>query len=415
MQIADLHLHSSYSRATSKDMTIHEMAKGAKTKGINILGTGDFTHPRWIEDLKIMLKSGDDGSGLYGYEGIKFALTGEISLIFGQDKKTRKVHNVLLAPNFEVVDQINEFLRKKGRLDYDGRPIFGFSCIELADELMKISKDIMIIPAHAWTPYFGILGSMSGFDSVEECFKEKTKYIHALETGLSSDPVMNWRVSSLDKFSLVSFSDAHSPYSWRLGREACVFSEVANYKNMIDAIIDHKGFSFTVETQPEYGKYHNDGHRFCNVNLTPDEAKKVNNICPKCHKPLTIGVAHRVEELADRPPGYVPKDAVPFKSLIPLMEIIAAVEQTGMVTKNVNAIYNILLNRFGSEFNILLNAEMNELKKLVKEKLALAIIKNREGKLKVIPGYDGVYGKPNLDSIEEDKPSAKNKGLGSFV
>jgi len=414
MQIADLHIHSSYSRATSKDMTVHELSRYAKIKGIHILGTGDFTHPRWLEDLKILLKNSDDGSGIYSYEGIKFVLSGEISLIYGQDKKTRKIHNVLLAPSFEVVDQINEFLKRKGRLDYDGRPIFGFSCIELVDALMKISEDIMIIPAHAWTPWFSIFGSMSGFDSVEECFQDRTKYIHALETGLSSDPAMNWRISSLDKFTLVSFSDSHSPYTWRLGREACVFDLPAlTYKNMIEAIKTRKNFSYTIEVQPEYGKYHNDGHRFCNVNISPEEAKKLNNICPKCGKPLTIGVLHRVEELADREPGFVPKGAVPFKSLIPLMEIIAAVEKSGIVTKKVNDTYNILINRFGSEFNILLNAEHSEIKKIVKEKLADAIVTNRSGKVKIEPGYDGVYGKPNFDDVQ--KPVKKEKGLGSFV
>jgi len=414
MIIADLHLHSMYSRATSKEMNLHSIAHHAKIKGLGIVGSSDFTHPRWLEDLKILLKNSDNGSVVYTYEDVKFVLSGEISLIYTQDKKTRKVHNVLLAPNFEVVDQINDFLRRKGRLDYDGRPIFGFSCIELADALMRISEDIMIIPAHAWTPWFSIFGSMSGFDSVEECFQDRTKYIHALETGMSSDPLMNWRVSSLDKFTLVSFSDSHSPYTWRLGREACVFDmKQVTYKNMINAIKTRDDFLYTIEVQPEYGKYHYDGHRFCNVNLSPEEAKKLNNICPKCKKPLTIGVLHRVEELADRASGFVPKGAVPFKSLIPLMEILASVEKAGMVTKKVNDIYNVLLNRFGSEFNILLNAEFNEMKKIAKERIALAIMKNREGKIEITPGYDGVYGKPNFDF--DEKPAKKEKGLGSFV
>ncbi|MBI5061021.1 MAG: DNA helicase UvrD [Candidatus Aenigmarchaeota archaeon] len=411
MQIADLHLHSHFSRATSKDMTIHELARNAKIKGLHILGTGDFTHPRWLEDLKILLKNNDDGSGIYSYEGIKFVLSGEISLIYSQDGKTRKVHNVLLAPNFEVVDQINDFLRRKGRLDYDGRPIFGFSCIELVDQLMRISQNIEIIPAHAWTPWFSIFGSMSGFNSVEECFQDRTKYIYALETGLSSDPAMNWRISSLDKYNLVSFSDSHSPYTWRIGREACVFDmPQLTYKNIIEAIRTRKHFSYTIEVQPEYGKYHNDGHRFCNININPKEAMQLNNICPVCKKPLTIGVLHRVEELADREEGYQLEGAVPFKSLIPLMEIIAAVEKTGMVTKKVNELYNILINRFGSEFNVLLNAESSELKKIVKDKLAEAIIANRSGKVKIIPGFDGVYGKPQFDIPAEKK----ERGLGNF-
>jgi len=380
-------------------MNIEELSRNAKIKGLQILGTGDFSHPLWLKELKEKLEKEND---IYKYNEMYFVPSNEISLIYTQDKKVRKIHNVILAPDFDVVDQINEFLGKKGRLDYDGRPIFGFDCIELVDELMKISRDIEIIPAHIWTPWFSLFGSMSGFDSVEECFGEKTKYIHALETGMSSDPAMNWRLSSLDKFTLVSNSDSHSPYPWRIGREANVFSlKNVSYKNIINAIRTRKNFLFTVEVNPSYGKYHYDGHRNCNFSCSPKEAIRLKNICPVCGKPLTIGVLHRVEELADKPEGRKPKNAIDFKSLIPLSEIISLATGHAIFTKKVWEIYNKLIDRFENEFNILLNVSRNDLEKVVKEKIAELIIKNRNGKIKVKPGYDGVYGVPLLDDKQQ--------------
>ncbi len=399
MQFADLHMHSSYSRATSNKMNLQELSAHAKTKGLDILGTGDFTHPVWLKELKSKL-SGENG--IYDYDDIKFVLSGEISLIYKQDGKGRRIHHVLLAESFEVVDQIVEWLKKKGRIDYDGRPIFGFSSVEFAEAMMSISKDIMIIPAHAWTPWYGIFGSMSGFDSVEECFQDQAKHIYALETGLSSDPPMNWRLSKLDKYTLISNSDSHSPYPWRLGREANVFDlKEISYINMIEAIKNRKNFLFTVEVDPSYGKYHYDGHRNCNFSCSPEEALRLKNLCPKCHQQLIIGVLHRVEELADRKEGFRPDGAVDFKSLIPLSEIISMVTGTDVFTKRVWEIYNQLIAKFNNEFNILLYAEKEELKKVVKEKLAELIIKNREGRIKVLPGYDGVYGKPIPESDKE--------------
>ena len=393
MQLADLHIHSKYSRATSGDMTIESLSKNAKIKGIDILGTGDFTHPVWLKELKEKLS----GNGIYEYDNTKFILSGEISLIYTQGR-SRRVHHVILAESFDVVDQINEFLSTKGRRDYDGRPIFGFSSVELVERLMSISKDIEIIPAHAWTPWYGVLGSMSGFDSVEECFRDETKHIHALETGLSSDPAMNWRVSSLDKFSLVSFSDAHSPYPYRLGREAIALGmKEINYKNVIEAI-RARSMLFTVEVDPNYGKYHFDGHRLCNFSCSPDESRKLNNICPKCGKKLVIGVLNRVEQLADRPEGFTPGGAVPFKSLIPLHEVISAAIGSGVFTQKTYQVYNALTSALGSEFNILLNAEEGDLRRIVDEKLSSAIMMNRLGKIRVVPGYDGVYGKLILGS-----------------
>ena len=271
MQFIDLHLHSRYSRACSKNINLDTLAASARKKGLTVLGTGDFSFLAWNKELKSNLSEED---GIYEYDNIKFILSNEISLMYKQDGKGRRIHHVLLAPSFDVVDQINEFLAKKGRLDYDGRPIFGFSSIELVDVMMGISRDIMIIPAHAWTPWFGIFGSMSGFDSLEDCFKEKTKHIHAIETGLSSDPPMNWRISFLDNVSLVSFSDAHSANTFRLGRECTAIDlNKVSYSKITDAIKNNK-IKMTVEFFPEEGKYHYDGHRACNFSCSPSESKK---------------------------------------------------------------------------------------------------------------------------------------------
>jgi uncharacterized protein (TIGR00375 family) len=386
-------------------MNIEALSNSAKVKGIDILGTGDFTHPLWLKELKEKLVF---DNGIYTYDKTNFVLTGEIGLIYSKDKRVRKIHYVILAPDFAVVDQINEFLKKKGRVDYDGRPVFGMTSEVFIENVMGISTDIEIIPAHAWTPWFSIFGSMSGFDSVEECCGDQTKHIHALETGMSSDPAMNWRLSSLDKYTLVSNSDAHSAYPWRIGREANAFDlRSIDYHHMIRAIRTRDDFLFTVEVEPAYGKYHYDGHRNCNFHCTPDEAKRLNNICPKCGKQLTIGVLHRVEELADRPYGFVPDGSVPFKSLLPLSELIAAYLGVQAFSKKTNALYDLFINRFGSEFNILLNVEKNDLAK-IDERIANLIIKNREVEIKVMPGYDGVYGKLILGSTEQ-------KGLNRFL
>lgn len=410
--VADLHIHSKFSRATSINMDIEHINQGAKTKGLNLVGTGDFTHPVWFKALKTKLK--DINNGLFLFDDIYFALTSEISLIYNQDNRLRKIHNILIAPSFEVVEQLNEQLSKKGKLSADGRPIFGkFTCPELVEMCMSISKDILIIPAHAWTPWFSVFGSKSGFDSVEECFQDKAKHIYALETGLSSDPAMNWRLSSLDKFALISNSDAHSFWPWRLGREANVFDfKEPSYKALFETIKekDPKRFLYTIEVDPSYGKYHFDGHRNCKVSLEPKEAKKYNNICPVCKKTLTIGVLHRVEELADRPEGFVPKNAIPFKSLLPLYEIISFVLRIEQLySKKVTEIQNKLIDRFGNELNVLLNVEKNEIEKVVGDKIAEAVIKNREGKIKVQPGYDGVYGTPvfNNKTISRKSPQSR--------
>ncbi|MBI2659384.1 DNA helicase UvrD, partial [Candidatus Woesearchaeota archaeon] len=416
--IADLQIHSRFSRATSPSINLANLEKYAKLKGINLLGTGDFTHPKWLAELKNELK--EDGSGiLTSKSDFHFVLQGEISNIYTQDGKGRRVHNLLLARNFEIVEQINAALLKKGRLDYDGRPMFGFSCVELVEMMKEIDDNIEIIPAHAWTPWYGIFGSMTGFDSVEDCFKEYAHKIHAIETGLSSDPAMNWRISPLDKYTLLSSSDAHSFWPWRLGREANVFDIGLRYDDLLQAIRNKKGFAETIEMWPHEGKYHYTGHRNCDVCLSPKESLKIKNICPKCRRPLTVGVAQRVEQLADREEGFVPENAVPFRNLIPLSEVIAGTIGEKVESRKTWEEYYKIVNEFGNEFNVLLEAEENKLKKITSEKIAENIMRNREQKIPFKPGYDGVYGVPIFDEreIKEEKtlPKIKQTGLEEFI
>ncbi|MCD4759950.1 endonuclease Q family protein [archaeon] len=396
MVIADLHIHGRYSRATSPKLDIPNLEKWGKIKGVDIFGTGDFQHPLWNTHLKEHLIEDDSGI-LKTPSGSKFILQSEISLMYTQNLKGRRVHHVLLAPSFEVVDQITEAFLKKGRIDYDGRPIFGFTSIELVEMMKEISDDIEIIPAHAWTPWFGILGSKSGFDSVEECFGDKVKHIHAIETGLSSDPSMNWRISSLDKFNLVSSSDSHSFWPWRVGREATIFDCEVSYNAILKAIRTGEGLHSTIEVDPGYGKYHFDGHRKCGVCFSPSESIKHNGRCPKCNRPLTIGVLNRVEKLADRPEGFRLDGAPGFKRLIPLSELLSGflgVKQ--LYSKNVFAKYMSIVDKFNSEFDVLLNESKDSLLKVLDSKLVDIIMSNRRGLIKVKAGYDGVYGEPNF-------------------
>ncbi len=407
--IADLHIHSAYSRACSKDISLETLEKYARIKGLNLLGTGDFLHPKWQNTLLKNLTEDRHGI-LRAKTGFQFLWQTEISLMYSQDGKSRKVHHIILAPDKDTVLQLTEAFQKLGRTDYDGRPIFGISSIELVDLTRSINKKILIIPAHAWTPWFGILGSKSGFDSIQECFKEKTKYIYAIETGLSSDPAMNHRLSSLDNFRLVSFSDAHSYWPWRLGREATIFNfDKLTYDNIHESIKTGKNLQETIEVEPAYGKYHADGHRNCNFCSTPQETKKINGICPKCKKPLTIGVWNRVETLADRKQGYRPENAKPFRKLMPLSEILSKMLNKGISTKNVQAEYQNLVTTTRSELDILINTPLEELKQLTTEKIANAIILNRKGKVNINPGYDGKYGEPIFQ-----KQTPEQKSLGEF-
>lgn len=398
--IADLHIHSKYSRGCSKDLDLKNLEKWAKIKGINLLGTGDFTHPKWIAELKANLK--EDGTGVLKTKtGYPFILQTEISLVYSQGGKGRRMHVLILAPSFDVVDKITEYFLKKGRVDYDGRPIFKIPAIQLVKDLKLISKQIEIIPAHIWTPWFSLFGSNSGFNTMSEAFGDQIKHIHALETGISSDPEMNWRISGLDNYNLVSFSDIHSYWPWRFGREATIFDIDMTYESLISAIRTGKGLEGTIEADPNYGKYHFDGHRNCGVSFSPAQTRKLKKICPVCKKQLTIGVQYRVDELADKKKPIMPKTGRKFIKLIPLSELISKVEDTSVSSKKVWKIYNSLIERFENEFHILLDAKKEELLEIVSEKLAEFILKNRQGNVEVVPGYDGEYGIPIFS--EEDK------------
>ncbi|MDP1538420.1 MAG: endonuclease Q family protein, partial [bacterium] len=325
--------------------------------------------------------------------------------------RVRKIHILIFAPSFEVVEKINAQLGWIGNLKSDGRPILGLDAKELAKIVLSASEDCLVVPAHAWTPWFSIFGSKSGFDSIEECFEEYSKYIYALETGLSSDPLMNWRLSALDKITLISNSDAHS--GPKLGREANVFDTELSYKSIIEAIKtkNRREFLYTIEFFPEEGKYHFDGHRICGIKLSPQETKKYNGICPVCGKTLTIGVLNRVEELADREEGFKPEGAIPFKSLVPLKEIIADVLDCSVGTKEVEKEYKNLIETLGSEFNVLLEAPKEKLETITLSEISEAIIKVREGRVFKEPGYDGVYGKIRIFSQGEQKNLSKQDTL----
>jgi len=418
--IADFQVHSYLSRATSKNMTLEGISQGAKVKGLDLMGTGDFSHPIWFNNLKEKLKEINE-TGIYQFNGVNFILTNEVNTVFEYQGKFRKIHHMIHAPSFEVVEQINEKISKYGNLKSDGRPTLNVSAAEIVENLIEISNEILIYSSHNWTPFFGAMGSKTGFNSLEECYQDQIKNIFALETGMSSDPAMNWRLSSLDKFTLLSSSDAHSPNPWRLGREANAFNfeqDEITYKNITDAIKnkDKNRFLFTVETDPNYGKYHFDGHRVCGFSCSPEQTKRLNGICPRCKRKLTVGVLNRVEQLADRPEGFVPKDAIPFKDLIPLYEIISftlGVEK--LYSQKVLEEQNKLINRFGNEFNVLLNVPREEMIKVTHEKIVDSILKLREGKVKFIAGYDGVYGKPIFNNIENLKDKISGMKIQSSL
>lgn len=394
--IADLHIHSKYSRATSRDMNLDSLAQWAALKGIGLLGTGDFTHPAHF--ASIMEKLEPSGNGLFvlknqsGNENpVHFMLTAEVSNIFTQGGKTRKIHNLIFCPTIEAARKMNAAFASLGNIASDGRPIFGFSAQDLLKIVLDASPDAMLVPAHAWTPWFSIFGSKSGFDSIEECFGPYSKHIHAIETGLSSNPEMNWRVSSLDNITLLSNSDAHSPS--KLGREANVFDCNLDYFEIMEIIKkrDAGKFLYTVEFYPEEGKYHSDGHRDCKVRLTPGETRKLNSICPECGKGLTVGVLSRVEDLSDRPEGYTPKRAIPARHLVPLQEIIAETMNAGVATVKVQREYRRLVS-VATEFSYLLDMNEAELTASAGELLATAIMKVRSGDISVSPGFDGEFG-----------------------
>lgn len=382
-------------------MDIVHLSKYARIKGIGLLGTGDCTHPDWLAELKERL--GEKEYGIYEYDNVNFILSGEVSNIYFKNGKVRKIHNVIMVPSFEIAAEMNKMLALHGELRSDGRPILSFECEKMVQALKKISKDIMIIPAHIWTPHFSLFGSNSGFDRIEECFEDQLGNISALETGLSSDPPMNWRLSVLDRYCLVSNSDAHSPS--RIGREANVLKREIGYMALKDILEkkDKENFLYTIEFFPQEGKYHWDGHRKCGARLSPKESAQINNRCPNCGKKLTVGVMNRVEQLADRPEGYVAGDAPGYKSLVPLTEIIADALGVGKESIGVEREFNALTQRIGSEFDILLFKDKEEILEKCPPKIAKGIINVREGKVNILPGYDGEYGKMEILDKGEEK------------
>jgi len=388
--IADFHIHSKYSRATSKEMNLDALSKFAKFKGIDLLGAGDFTHHLWLEELKEKLSPG--GNGVYQYKDTKYILTAEVSNIYSKYGKLRKIHNMIFAPDFTAVDKLNRKLEDYGSLSADGRPTLSLDSEKLFHLVKEVDEHCNIVPCHIWTPWFSLFGANSGFDLIQECFGDFSSEILALETGLSSDPAMNWRLSSLDKYSLISNSDAHSPP--KIGREANVFEGEIDYF-WIEETLKNKQkdrFLYTIEFFPQEGKYHFDGHRNCKVRLSPKETRELKGKCPKCGRPLTIGVMHRVEELCDRPDNIVPQDFIPFKHLIPLDEIIAEVKHVGVQTLTVQNEYKKLIQRGNNEFNILINVPVEDLVRMTDEETAKSIIIIRQGDVKILPGYDGEYG-----------------------
>lgn len=404
--IADLHIHSRFSMATSKEGTPENLDFWARKKGISLIGTGDFTHPVWREELKERLVS--EGNGLYRLrdayvkeesrkfpgEGTRFVVSGEISSIYKKNGKTRKVHNVILLPSLEAADAMAQRLEKIGNIHSDGRPILGLDSHDLLEMMLDVCPEGILIPAHIWTPHFSVLGAKSGFDSVEECFEELAPYIHALETGLSSDPAMNWRISKLDRYQLVSNSDAHSPS--KLGREANLLDIDCSYEGLYRAIQTGEGLEGTVEFFPEEGKYHFDGHRKCGVSLSPVEAERLGGICPVCGKKLTMGVDHRVEQLADRTEGFVKKDGKKYESLVPLPEVISTCMGYSAASKKVQGCFEQMIQTLGTEFDILRNVPSEDIKSCAGERIAEGIENVRTGNVKRIPGYDGEYGKIEL-------------------
>lgn len=411
--VADFHIHSKYSRATSPQMDLENLDKWAKIKGIRLMGTGDFTHPEWFKELRKKLKPAEPGLfKLKSSESpTRFILTSEISCIYSKRNKVRKIHVLVFAPSFEIVEKINTQLGWIGNLKSDGRPILGLDAKELAKIVFSASPDCIVAPAHMWTPWFSVFGSKSGFDSMKECFEEYAKYIFCGETGLSSDPAMNWRLSHLDNIALISNSDSHSPQ--KIGREANVFDTELSYPAILQALKtkDNKKFLYTVEFFPEEGKYHYDGHRLCGISLSPAESKKYNNICPRCGKLLTIGVLNRVAELADRPEGFKPENAIPFRNLIPLEEIIAEARGVGTGSKESLKEYNNLIEKIGNEFKVLLDASKEDLERHTLPEIASAILKMREGKVNIEPGYDGVYGKISILGKKDQKKAVDQKTL----
>src|SRR3989338_4698084 len=413
---ADVHLHSHYSRATSPHLNLEYLWVWAQIKGIQVVGTGDFTHPKWLKELKEKLEPAEEG--LFKLKPVlekkmerelppackgtvRFMLSCEISNIYKRLDKVRKVHNVMFAPSFAAAEKIQAKLGDIGNISSDGRPILGLDSRDLLEITLESDPLSYFIPAHIWTPWFSALGSKSGFDRMTDCFADLSKHIFAVETGLSSDPLMNWRLSQLDPYVLVSNSDAHS--APKLGREATLYDTELSYAGIYKALSDpqDKGLIGTIEFFPEEGKYHYDGHRVCETRLHPRDTIKNKGLCPKCGKPVTVGVMARVEELADHPEGRKPPRWRPYYSLIPLPEIIAEAKGCGANSKGVEQIFFTMLNKLGNEISILREAPLERIQKAAGPFIAEGIRRMREGKVDIAAGYDGEYGIINIFSDQE--------------
>jgi len=400
---ADLHIHSRYSGATSQRMNIYELSAYARLKGLNLLGTGDALHPSWLEELRRSLEPVEEGvykpkSG----DDVYFIPQVEVATIHEYEGKARRIHHVILMPSLDIAEQLSAELSRFGDVTADGRPVLSMNPAELVEIVMSLDKRDIVFPAHVWTPWWSIFGAKSGVDKMEECYQDQVKHIHAIETGLSSDPPMNWRVSQLHQYTILSFSDSHSPYPYRLGREAAVFDlESLAYQSIREAIVERterNHVELTIEVPPAYGKYHWSGHRKCGVGpLPPEEARRLGYRCPVCGRTLTKGVDDRVEELADMPRGYRPEDAQNFIHLLPLQELIAlsmGIEsEANLNSRRIWSVYEKLINSFGSEFKVLLNADAEEIARQSDPEIARLILRMREGQIRIIPGYDGVYGR----------------------
>ncbi|MEW6723078.1 MAG: endonuclease Q family protein [Candidatus Micrarchaeota archaeon] len=412
--IADFHIHSKYARATSPRCDIPGLAEGAKLKGISLLATGDFTHPVYFNELKSALAGRDGGSGIFPCSGVHFILGTEVGVTYDYEGKNRRMHHCILAPSFETASQINDRLSRFGNLREDGRPTLSMSSAELAEELFSISKETELIPAHAWTPWFSVFGSRGGVDSIGQAFGDQAKNIHAIETGLSSDPKMNWMLSALDRYTLLSNSDAHSPE--KLGREANVLELPSmTYAAVMEAIRTRKGFVKTYEFYPEEGKYHYDGHRNCGILLSPAETKAKKGLCPVCRKRLTVGVMHRVFDLADRKYGFRPEGAVPFQHIVPLTIVISKALGKPETSSVVAEEYSKLIRYFGSEFAVY-EAKEEQVRLATGKEIADALVRVNTGKIRWVPGHDGVFGQLVLDESSQKKGSVDRmqKSLDDF-
>lgn len=413
--IADLHIHSRFSRACSQQLNIPNLVEWAKLKGINVLGTGDFLHPLWLAELKSQLK--DDGSGFMTHDGsdIKFVLTVEIASMYSHKGKGRRIHNLVFMPSFEAAEKFQKaLLARRATLASDGRPIVGIPSKELLQMALDADEKALFIPAHAWTPWFGIFGSESGYASLEECFEDMVTQVYGIETGLSSDPAMNWRIKELDNRSIISFSDAHSLPN--LGREATVFNEELSqgYSGLFGAIRDQKIVG-TIEFYPEEGKYHYTGHRNCLVKYDPQQEIANGVICPKCKRPLTVGVMSRVKKLANRSSDEKVQNRPQYRMLVPLLQIIAEALKSTPTSQKVLNEYKKLATNLGGEIKVLTKVEISEISRLSGPKIAEGVDRMRKGQIVIDPGYDGVYGIvkiwPDGEAVAETRMEAPQLGL----